>query len=42
MYRPAAHATSARAPNHGTSLPASGKKVWGEEYLNQFNLPLLF
>src|SRR5882762_964494 len=41
MYRPAAHAIAARAPNQGTSFPARGKKLCGEEYLNQFNWSLL-
>src|SRR5438128_1236687 len=38
MYRPAAHARNARAPNQNASFPARGKKVWGEEYLNQLTL----
>src|SRR6266705_1868074 len=31
-------AQNARAPNQNASFPARGKKVWGEEYLNQLTL----
>src|SRR5258706_10312588 len=41
MYRPAAHAIAAKAPNQNASFPARGKKLCGEEYLNQFTLSLL-
>src|SRR5213592_5277035 len=35
-YRPRPHAIAARTPNHTASFPARGKKVCGDEYLNQF------
>src|SRR5207249_10682615 len=41
-YRPTPHATSASTPKPSASFPARGKKVWGEEYLNQLMLISLF
>jgi len=35
-YKPAVQAMSARTPNQNASFPARGKKLCGEEYLNQF------
>src|SRR5882672_6091138 len=42
MFRPIAQARAASVPKKAASLPARGKKVWGEEYLNQLMLMWLF